>query len=67
LGRLSLIIWLCLIFPVTIGIALFIPPMYIAHLVPAKLRGSFVAVNMLAITSDIVHSAIKIVEVIIEA
>jgi hypothetical protein len=66
LGRLSLIIWLCLIFPVTIGIALFIPPMY-THLVPAKLRGSFVAVNMLAITSDIVHSAIKIVEVIIEA
>ena len=37
-----------------IGIASFISPMYIAELVPAKVRGSLVAVNMLAITSGIV-------------
>jgi sugar porter (SP) family MFS transporter len=37
-----------------IGIASFIAPMYIAELVPAKVRGSLVAVNMLAITSGIV-------------
>jgi sugar porter (SP) family MFS transporter len=36
-----------------IGIASFISPMYIAELVPAKVRGSLVAVNMLAITSGI--------------
>ena len=34
-----------------IGIASFISPMYIAELVPAKVRGSLVAVNMLAITT----------------
>jgi len=37
-----------------IGIASFISPMYIAELVPPKVRGSLVAVNMLAITSGIV-------------
>ena len=37
-----------------IGIASFISPMYIAELVPAKVRGSLVAVNMLAITTGIV-------------
>jgi SP family galactose:H+ symporter-like MFS transporter len=37
-----------------IGIASFISPMYIAELVPAKSRGSLVAVNMLAITTGIV-------------
>ncbi|MHB1953011.1 MAG: sugar porter family MFS transporter [Sulfobacillus sp.] len=37
-----------------IGIASFISPMYIAEVVPAKVRGSLVAVNMLAITSGIV-------------
>ena len=36
-----------------IGIASFISPMYIAELVPAKVRGSLVAVNMLAITTGI--------------
>jgi SP family galactose:H+ symporter-like MFS transporter len=39
---------------VAIGIASFISPMYIAELVPAKVRGSLVAVNMLAITTGIV-------------
>jgi SP family galactose:H+ symporter-like MFS transporter len=39
---------------VGIGIASFISPMYIAELVPAKARGSLVAVNMLAITTGIV-------------
>ena len=37
-----------------IGVASFISPMYIAELVPAKVRGSLVAVNMLAITTGIV-------------
>ena len=37
-----------------IGIASFISPMYIAELVPANVRGSLVAVNMLAITTGIV-------------
>jgi len=37
-----------------IGIASFISPIYIAEVVPAKVRGSLVAVNMLAITSGIV-------------
>lgn len=37
-----------------IGIASFISPMYIAQVVPAKVRGSLVVVNMLAITSGIV-------------
>lgn len=37
-----------------IGIASFISPMDIAELVPAKVRGSLVAVNMLAITTGIV-------------
>ena len=36
---------------IAIGIASFISPMYIAELVPAKVRGSLVAVNMLAITT----------------
>ena len=39
---------------VGIGIASFISPMYIAELVPARVRGSLVAVNMLAITTGIV-------------
>lgn len=39
---------------IAIGIASFISPMYIAEVVPAKVRGSLVAVNMLAITSGIV-------------
>ncbi|MEO8921713.1 MAG: MFS transporter, partial [Caldimonas sp.] len=39
---------------VAIGIASFISPMYIAEVVPAKARGSLVAVNMLAITTGIV-------------
>ena len=37
-----------------IGISSFISPMYIAELVPAKVRGSLLAVNMLAITTGIV-------------
>jgi len=37
-----------------IGIASFISPMYIAELVPAKVRGALVAVNMLAITTGVV-------------
>jgi len=37
-----------------IGIASFISPMYIAELVPAKVRGALVAINMLAITTGIV-------------
>ena len=43
-----------LISGVGIGIASFISPMYIGELVPAKVRGSLVAVNMLAITTGIV-------------
>jgi len=39
---------------VAIGMASFLSPMYIAELVPARVRGSLVAVNMLAITSGIV-------------
>jgi MFS family permease len=39
---------------VAIGMASFLSPMYIAELVPARIRGSLVAVNMLAITSGIV-------------
>ena len=39
---------------IAIGIASFISPMYIAELVPAKVRGALVAVNMLAITTGIV-------------
>jgi len=39
---------------IAIGIASFISPMYIAEVVPARVRGSLVAVNMLAITSGIV-------------
>ncbi len=39
---------------IAIGIASFISPMYIAELVPAKARGSLVAINMLAITTGIV-------------
>lgn len=39
---------------IAIGIASFITPMYIGELVPAKFRGSLVAVNMLAITTGIV-------------
>jgi SP family galactose:H+ symporter-like MFS transporter len=37
-----------------IGIASFISPMYIAEIVPARVRGALVAVNMLAITTGIV-------------
>jgi SP family galactose:H+ symporter-like MFS transporter len=43
-----------LISGIGIGIASFISPMYIGELVPAKVRGSLVAVNMLAITTGIV-------------
>lgn len=39
---------------IAIGIASFISPLYIAEIVPAKVRGSLVAVNMLAITTGIV-------------
>ena len=39
---------------VAIGMASFLSPMYIAELVPARVRGALVAVNMLAITSGIV-------------
>ena len=42
-----------------IGIASFISPMYIAELVPAKVRGSLVAVNMLAITTGIVVAYLR--------
>jgi len=52
-----LVTWLItgrLISGIAIGIASFISPMYIGELVPAKVRGSLVAVNMLAITTGIV-------------
>jgi SP family galactose:H+ symporter-like MFS transporter len=39
---------------IAIGIASFISPMYIGELVPARVRGALVAVNMLAITTGIV-------------
>jgi SP family galactose:H+ symporter-like MFS transporter len=39
---------------VAIGIASFIAPMYISELAPAKIRGSLVAVNQLAVTIGIV-------------
>jgi SP family galactose:H+ symporter-like MFS transporter len=39
---------------VAIGIASFLSPMYIAELVPARMRGALVAVNMVAIATDIV-------------
>jgi sugar porter (SP) family MFS transporter len=39
---------------IAIGIASFISPMYIAEVVPARVRGALVAVNMLAITTGIV-------------
>lgn len=39
---------------VAIGIASFLAPMYIAEVVPARVRGALVAVNMLAITTGIV-------------
>ena len=39
---------------VAIGMASFLSPMYIAELVPARVRGALVAVNMLAITTGIV-------------
>ena len=45
---------------VGIGIASFISPMYIAELVPAKVRGSLEAVNILAITSGIVGNFLVI-------
>ena len=51
------VIWLIaarIVSGIAIGIASFISPMYIAELVPAKVRGSLVAVNMLAITTGIV-------------
>jgi sugar porter (SP) family MFS transporter len=50
----SLLIAARVVSGIGIGIASFISPMYIAELVPAKVRGSLVAVNMLAITSGIV-------------
>jgi sugar porter (SP) family MFS transporter len=39
-----------------IGMASFISPMYIAELVPPRVRGALVAVNMLAITTGIVSA-----------
>lgn len=39
---------------IAIGIASFVSPMYIAELVPAKVRGALVSVNMLAIATGIV-------------
>jgi SP family galactose:H+ symporter-like MFS transporter len=39
---------------IAIGLASFISPMYIAELVPARVRGALVAVNMLAITTGVV-------------
>lgn len=51
------IVWLIaamIVSGIAIGIASFISPMYIAELVPANVRGSLVAVNMLAITTGIV-------------
>jgi sugar porter (SP) family MFS transporter len=39
---------------VAIGISSFLAPMYIAEVVPARVRGALVAVNMLAITTGIV-------------
>ncbi len=48
------LIALRLVSGVAIGMASFISPMYIAELAPAKVRGSLVAVNMLAITTGIV-------------
>jgi SP family galactose:H+ symporter-like MFS transporter len=39
---------------IAIGLASFISPMYIAELVPTRVRGALVAVNMLAITTGIV-------------
>jgi MFS transporter, SP family, galactose:H+ symporter len=51
------VIWLIaarIVSGIAIGMASFISPMYIAELVPAKVRGSLVAVNMLAITTGIV-------------
>ena len=39
---------------IAIGLASFLSPMYIAELVPARVRGALVAVNMLAITTGIV-------------
>lgn len=41
---------------IAIGLASFISPMYIAELVPARVRGALVAVNMLAITTGIVSA-----------
>ncbi len=41
---------------IAIGLASFITPMYIAELVPARVRGALVAVNMLAITTGIVSA-----------
>ena len=45
-----------------IGIASFISAMYIAELVPAKARGSLVAVNMLAVTTGIVIAYLVIAD-----
>ena len=41
---------------IAIGMASFIAPMYIAELVPTRVRGALVAVNMLAITTGIVSA-----------
>jgi sugar porter (SP) family MFS transporter len=48
------LIALRLVSGIGIGMASFISPMYIAELVPKKVRGALVAVNMLAITTGIV-------------
>ena len=41
---------------VAIGIASFVSPMYISEIAPARIRGSLVSVNQLALTSGIVMS-----------
>jgi sugar porter (SP) family MFS transporter len=41
---------------IAIGMASFISPMYVAELVPPRVRGALVAVNMLAITTGIVSA-----------
>jgi SP family galactose:H+ symporter-like MFS transporter len=49
-----LLIAACLVSGIAIGLVSFIFPMSIAELVPARVRGALVAVNMLATTSGIV-------------
>jgi SP family galactose:H+ symporter-like MFS transporter len=50
----SLLIAARVVSGIAIGLASFITPMYVAELVPARVRGALVAVNMLAITIGIV-------------